>query len=125
MNWETTLKRLHKLVGKKLKSVSGKADISVVAVDDDGITVGAKTIDGRGKQVHRSIAELRGIVSQMKLNVPVHVDAAVKGSGSSRSHPETILANMPDVEWTKIEGRKHIMWVGAKTHPLGSLRKRD
>lgn len=125
MNWEQTLGRVKKLAGKKLKSISGKADIRVVAVDNEYVTVTAKDKNGRPKTVRRKTGELQAIVSKMERNVPIHVETEVHGGGSSRSHPETILANLPSVEWTKVEGRKHIVWVGEKTHPLGSLRKQE
>ena len=125
MDWDKTFERVGKLVGTKLKSISGKSDITLVAADEDRITVSAKTSTGKNKTVHRATDELRGLVSKMKRDVPIHVDSEVHGSGSSRNQPETILANMPDVEWTRIQGRKHIVWVGAKTHPAGTLRERE
>jgi hypothetical protein len=125
VDWEETYQRVAKLVGKKLKSISGKSDITLVGVDEDSVTVSAKTKAGKNKTVHRSTDELRALVSKMKQDVPIHVDSEVHGSGSSRNQPETILANLPDVEWTRVEGRKHIMWVGTKTHPAGTLREHE
>lgn len=125
VDWDKTYQRLGKLVGKKLNSISGKSDITLVAADEDRVTISAKTSLGKNKTVDRPTEELRGLVSKMKLNVPIHVDSEVHGSGSSRNQPETILANMPDVEWTRIQGRKHIVWVGTKTHAAGTLRESE
>jgi hypothetical protein len=59
----------------------------------------------------------------MDLGQPIHVDSVLFGSGSSRNQPETILANMPDVEWLNLNDRKHIVWVGRQTHEVGTLRE--
>jgi hypothetical protein len=124
MNWEKTLERLKKLERKKLKSISGKADINLGTVSEDSVTILGRDKSGKKKESRRSIEKLREYAAKMDLDTPVHADVAVVGGGSSRSYPETILANMPDVEWTRINKRKHIVWVGKDTHPLGTLRER-
>jgi hypothetical protein len=123
MDWKVTSKNLKKLVGKDLESISGKSNIRVKAVEDEYVEVRAKTKAGKAKIVRRRTEELQKIVAKMDKGVPIHVDAEVKGSGSSRNQPETILANMPDVEWTKVDNRKHIVWVGKNTHSIGSLKR--
>lgn len=55
----------------------------------------------------------------------VHVDAVLGGSGSSRNQPETILANLPYIEWLRINNKKHIVFVGEATHDFGTLRQMD
>jgi hypothetical protein len=55
----------------------------------------------------------------------VHVDSLLGGSGSSRNQPETLLANLPYVEWLRIDGRKHLAFVGRPTHDLGTLKEMD
>lgn len=94
MDWEKTFEKLEGLVGKKLKSISGKADITLVSVSDDEVVVKSKS----GKK-RRPTKELRGLVQKLSSGKPVHVDSALHGGGSSRNQPETILANLPDVEW--------------------------
>ncbi|HLV89417.1 MAG TPA: hypothetical protein VKV39_20710 [Candidatus Sulfotelmatobacter sp.] len=123
MDWQKTFERLQTMVGRKLGSISGKSDIILEDVDESHITISAKTSAGKKKTVRRSTEELKGLVSKMKLGVPIHVDSEVHGSGSSRNQPETILANMPDVEWVRVQGRKHVVWVGKKTHKRGTLRE--
>ena len=125
MNWAKAYQTLQAMVGMKLHSISGEADITLVAANPETVTVRAKKASGGFKNVKRRTSELQGLVSQMNLNVPIHVDSQLHGSGSSRNQPETILANMPDVEWTKVEGRKNIVWVGNNTHAVGTLRKLD
>jgi hypothetical protein len=106
------------MAGMRLASISGKTDITLVSVDPDLITVRAQA----GVKT-RPIDELRRIVTRMDLGEPIHVDSVLFGSGSSRNQPETILANMPDVEWLNLNGRKHIVWVGRNTHESGTLRE--
>jgi len=118
MEWQQTYQRLRHMVGLKLHSISGKTDITLGSVDADVITVSAQSDDK-----NRPTEELRRIVSKMDLGQPIHVDSVLFGSGSSRNQPETILANMPDVEWLNLNGRKHIVWVGKQTHDMGTLKE--
>ena len=55
----------------------------------------------------------------------VHVDLVLHGSGTSRNQPETIFANLPYIEWVKINNKKHIAFVGENTHAYGTLRQMD
>ena len=104
-----------------LHSISGRSDIRVMEVDDEYIRL--KTVSGEIKK--RPLTELKRIADRMSLNMPVHVDGLLGGSGSSRNQPETLLANLPDVEWMKLDNRKHLVWLGRKTHELGTLKKAD
>lgn len=108
------------MVGLRLRSISGKTDIDIVEVDDEKITV-----KGQSGTKTRPLDEMRRVVARMDLGSPVHVDSVLFGSGSSRNQPETILANMPDAEWLVLNGRKHIVWVGRRTHEIGTLRQID
>ena len=118
MDWEKTHRRLKRLVGRELRSISGKADIKLIDVTPRHYVV----LTPRGPKKRR-IEELRKIVEAMSLDKPVHVESTVFGSNSSRNHPETVLAALPDVEWLKVDGRKHIVWRGTDSHKLGTLRK--
>jgi len=118
MDWQQTYQRLRQMVGMRLKSISGKTDITISDVNPDIITV-----RGQSGSKTRPIDELRRIVMKMDLGQPIHVDSVLFGSGSSRNQPETILANMPDVEWLNLNGRKHIVWVGKQTHETGKLKE--
>ena len=118
MNWDQALARLRDMSGLDLPSISGRANIKILSVDGGYIRISAQ----RG-EVERPISELQNLVSMMDLNVPIHVETALHGSGSSRNQPETILANMPDVEYLYVNKRKHIVWVGHDTHPPGTIQE--
>jgi hypothetical protein len=121
MDWNQVRIHLKKMQGSLLPSISGKSDIRVTEIDDEYIHL--QTIGGDAKS--RPLSELLRVVEKMKLNLPVHVDSALGGSGSSRNQPETILANLPDVEWMRLEARKHLVWLGRKTHDVGTIKEAD
>jgi len=119
MNWNETYRRLRRLAGSRLNSITGKTNIKLETIDAEDYIVTVKP----GKVKKRKTQELRTIVSKMSLNLPVHVDSVLFGSRSSRSHPETLLANLPNVEWLRIKRRKHLVWVGKDTHRMGTLKE--
>jgi hypothetical protein len=120
MDWAETLKNLKKMEGMRLKSISGKSDIKVVSVADDYVTIETKT----KKTKRRKISEIKGIAEHMTKGKVLHVDAELQGSGSSRNQPETLIANMPDVEFVMKDKKKHVVWTGENTHKLGTLKER-
>ena len=69
--------------------------------------------------------ELERIWNELQKSPAVHVDKVLNGSGTSRNQPETILANLPYVEWAKIHNKKHLVFVKESTHPYGTLRQMD
>lgn len=119
MKWPNASQQISRLVGRPLRSISGKSNIRLVRFD--GLHYEVERSDK--VRVKRSVGELRRLVTALAKRRPVHVDSFFKGSGSSRSHPETILANTPEVEWCMVESRKHLKWVGRATHPPGTLKK--
>jgi hypothetical protein len=121
MDWNQVRSHLKQMEGRRLASISGRSDVRVTEVGDDYITLKTAANDSKT----RPLQELRKIVDKMNLNLPVHVDSILGGSGSSRNQPETILANLPDVEWMRIDERKHLVWLGRKTHELGTIRQAD
>src|SRR5689334_16199774 len=98
MNWDQTYKQLKDMEGLTLRSISAKTDIKLLEVTEDQIIVLTRS----GEKKTRPTNELRRIVERMESLSPVHIDSVLHGSGSSRNQPETILANMPDVEWARI-----------------------
>lgn len=120
MNWQETYSNLQAMKGIKLRSISGRSDIVLVDVDQTRIVVSTP----RGDR-SRPVSELSQIAQHMEMNCPVHIDSLLGGSGSSRNQPETIIANMPDVEWLHMDQHKHVVWVGRRTHPPGTIRKMD
>lgn len=114
---------LEQLKGKRLESISGQAaPFTIDEVDraNDRVILGIN-----GNQKSRPLEELRRIWDEMCARPAAHVDSVLGGSGSSRSQPETILANLPYVEWLNIKGKKNIAYIGANTHAFGELKKMD
>ena len=121
MTFQDLLKDIEKLEGLQLSSIRPGAELYVEEVDlsQDKIIVRTK----QGKLNSRSIAEFRRIWDALLSAPAVHVDEVLHGSGSSRNQPETILANLPYIEWLKVTNKKHIAFVGAPTHSYGTLKQ--
>lgn len=123
MNFDNVENDLQKLVGIKLNSIRQGAEIEILEIDIEKDNLILKTISGKKRS--RSIEELRRIWNQMMIKPAVHVEGVLHGSGTSRNQPETILANLPYVEWLKIDNKKHIAYVGENTHPYGTIKQMD
>ncbi len=117
MNWAIVYPRVQQMLGMDLQSISGKANIQLLSVDSTNYLVRRQD----GVEVLRRTEELQTLAEAMQPDTPLHVDSTLGGSGSSRSHPETILANLPDVEWLLVNNRKNILWIGQDSHALGTL----
>lgn len=112
-----------KLIGLNLHSIRPGADIIIDSVDEDSDNLILRTASGKTKS--RPLRELREIWRQLQINPVVHIDEVLHGSGTSRNQPETILANLPYIEWLKVNGKKNIAFVGKETHPYGKIKKMD
>lgn len=123
MNFKDVEKDLQKLIGMKLNSIRQGAEIEILEIDLEKDNLILKTVAGQKKS--RPIEELRKIWSQMMIKPAVHVEGVLHGSGTSRNQPETILANLPYIEWLKIDNKKHISYVGKNTHPYGTIKRMD
>lgn len=123
MTFEDMLKDLNKLVGLKLQSIRPGAEIIILSIDVEHDNLLLKTSTGNTKS--RPLRELRTIWELMMQKPYVHVDEALHGSGTSRNQPETMLANLPYVEWLKVKGQKNLAYVNKETHPFGTLREMD
>lgn len=123
MNFLDVREDIHKLIGLELNSIRPGAKITIVDVDDQRGSLLIKTSSGQTRS--RPIDELQKIWSEMMVSTAVHVEGVLHGSGTSRNQPETILANMPYVEWLKIDNKKHIAYVGKNTHAYGTLKQMD
>lgn len=121
MDFDTLIDDIEKLVGMKLNSIQSGSEIVVDGVDRDAEAIELHTISGRRSR--RSFAEMRKLWRALNEEAFVHVDRALDGSGSSRNQPETILANLPYIEWLRYQGKKHISYVGEGTHPAGTLKE--
>lgn len=114
---------LESLVGLPLNSISGQATpFKIVDIDRANDRI---LLDVNGTSKSRPLDELRRIWEVMCAKPCAHVDSVLGGSGSSRSQPETILGNLPYVEWLNISGKKNIAYIGEETHERGTLKKMD
>lgn len=120
-SFQEMLADLDELRGLPLSSISGQATpfrIEEIDRENDRILL---NVNGTSKS--RPLEELRKIWEVICSLPAAHVDSVLGGSGSSRSQPETILANLPYVEWLTVAGKKHIAYVGEDTHEKGTLHK--
>ena len=121
MNFTDVISDIHKLIGLELNSVRPGAKITIIEVDEERGSLILKTASGQTRS--RPIEELQKIWNEMMVKPAVHVEGVLHGSGTSRNQPETILANLPYIEWLKVNNKKHIAYVGKKTHPYGTIRQ--
>lgn len=119
VDYDEVWKAVKKLQGKKLSSISGQTDLQVVQVDDDVVEVR----DSGGQNRERSRGELIGLFERLERLPAGHVESLLAGSGTQRNIPETLLANLPWIEWTRVSGKKHLVYVGEPTHRAGTLRE--
>lgn len=123
MNFTDVVNDIHKLVGLELNSIRPGAKITITDVDEERGSLILRTSSGQNRS--RPIDELQKIWNEMMVKSAVHVEGVLHGSGTSRNQPETILANLPYIEWLKVDNKKHIAYVGKNTHAFGTLRQMD
>ena len=123
MTFYDVIADIKKLVGLDLQSIRPGANIRLLEVDEERSCLILQTSVGAIRS--RPLSELQIIWNEMSRVPAVHVDEVLHGSGTSRNQPETILANLPYVEWLKLDNKKHIAYVGKNTHPFGSLKQMD
>jgi len=112
-----------KLVNKQLKSITKRArPITIKEIDHQNERL---ILEVDNSRTTRPFAEIQNIWTEMILRPAVHVDSILKGSGSSRSQPETILANLPYIEWLPINNKKHIAYISRVTHEYGTVKQMD
>ena len=117
------LSDLEALIDTPLYSISGQATpFKITKIDLEGDRI---LLDVNGTSKSRPLEELRKIWEAMCELPCVHVDSVLGGSGSSRSQPETILGNLPYVEWLNVSGKKNIAYIGENSHNSGTLKKMD
>jgi len=114
---------LELLEGRQLDSIRPGSGIYLRSVEPGSGLV--RITDASGRQRTRSIQELGRLWDMLRRQDYVHVDSALGGSGSSRNQPETILANLPTVEWLMVHGRKCLTMVDGPSHPVGTVRRMD
>lgn len=123
MKFSDVINDIEKLVGLKLNSIRPGAEITISEVDKEKERIKLKTKSGEDRS--RSFQEIKRIWDELCKKPAVHVDSTLAGSGSSRNQPETILANLPYIEYFWYNRLKHIALVGRPTHALGTLKRMD
>lgn len=123
MDFNELLNDIAKLEGLHLSSIRPGADIIVEKVDVEQEKIIVQ--NSSGKVFSRSVVEFRRIWDALLSEPAIRVEEVLNGSGSSRNQPETIFANLPYIEWLKINNKKHIAFVDKSTHPFGTLKKMD
>lgn len=122
MTFDKIVPDIRRLIGRKLQSIRKGASITIEEINpaEDRIR-----IRGQTGSASRRLDELKRIWTALRKEPAVHVDSLLGGSGSSRNQPETVLANLPYVEWLRLNGRKHLVFVGEASHELGTLKEMD
>ncbi|WP_294112621.1 hypothetical protein [uncultured Fibrobacter sp.] len=121
MMYNDLLKDIEKLIGLQLHSIRPGAELTIEAIEREKCSLLLRNAQGNLRK--RSLDEIRNLWSELQKKRIVHVDGFLHGSGSSRNQPETILANLPYIEWLKYNGKKHLAYVEKSTHEFGTLRE--
>lgn len=123
MDFSDVINDLIKLEGIRLNSIRPGAEIIIKQVD----VVQKKVVveSSSGKLQSRSFSEFQRIWEALLSSPAIRVEEVLNGSGSSRNQPETIFANLPYIQWLKIDNKKHIAYVKSATHPYGTIQEMD
>lgn len=119
MTFNDVINDIEKLIGLELESIKKGANLTITGVDI--ATKRVELITSLGKVKTRPFSELNKIWDELCTSPAAHVDSVLGGSGSSRNQPETIMANLPYIEWFFINGKKHLALMKGSTHDYGSL----
>jgi hypothetical protein len=114
---------IEKLVGMKLNSIRPGAEVTIKGIDKKKQRIILET--SMGKIVTRPFSHIQRVWEALVKQPAVFVEHVLNGAGPSRNQPETILANLPYIEWLKLGKNKHIALVEKPTHKLGTLRQMD
>ena len=123
MTFSDVIQDIRKLVGLELQSIRPGATITIIDVDEEKSCLNLRTAQGHTRS--RPLSELQTIWNELNRLPAVHVEGVLHGSGTSRNQPETILANLPYIEWLKLDNKKHISLVNRNTHAYGTLKQMD
>jgi hypothetical protein len=123
MKVNDVLKDIERLKGLELQSIRRGSNIYIEDLNWKNRRISLR--NSSGNFLKRSFAEIELLWQALSTHSAIHVDSVLGGGGSSRNQPETILANLPYIEWFKYSGRKHIALINRPSHDLGTLRKMD
>ncbi|MFD1775422.1 hypothetical protein [Paenibacillus rhizophilus] len=124
MTFDELLNEIDKLVGLELKSIARAEGVEITEVDRENKMIYMVTLEKRKKKKW-GFDKIELIWEELCNEPAVHVESVLKGSNSSRSQPETILANLPSVEWLKVNKLKHLSLSGDSTRKYGTVQKMD
>lgn len=123
MDFSDIINDLVKLEGIRLNSIRPGAEITIKQVDQGQRKVVVES--SSGKLHSRPFSEFQRIWEALLASPAIRVEEVLNGSGSSRNQPETIFANLPYIQWLKIDNKKHIAYVKSATHPYGTIQEMD
>jgi hypothetical protein len=123
MDFSDIINDLVKLEGIRLNSIRPGAEITIKQVDLDQKKIIVES--SLGKLHSRPFSEFQRIWEALLASPAIRVEEVLNGSGSSRNQPETIFANLPYIQWLKIDNKKHIAYVKSTTHPYGTIQEMD
>ena len=118
MTFEQVFKDIQALRGIRLRSIKAGAEITIEKIDGSRLLI----CMAKGDAKSRPVSELAKIWNALCSMPVVHVDSLLGGSGTSRNQPETILANLPYVEYLFIGNKKHLTLVHP-SHLPGTLKE--
>lgn len=122
-SFDVVLGDIHTLIGMELKSIKPGADIVLTSIDVTERRFILKSSNGEIKS--RPFSEIEAIIKALNVNGVVHVETVLAGSGSSRNQPETIIANLPYIDYTFIDRKKHLVLRDEPSHAAGQLQELD
>lgn len=123
MDFSDIINDLKKLEGMQLNSIRPGAEITIASVDLEQKKVQVRSASGKIQS--RPFFEFQRIWEALLSSPAIRVEEVLNGSGSSRNQPETIFANLPYIQWLKLDNKKHIAYVGKSTHSFGTLQQMD
>ncbi|WP_419891058.1 hypothetical protein [Paenibacillus xylanexedens] len=123
MTFDEVINDIEKMVGLELESIKPGANITLTGIDRGTKRIELVTYAGKVKT--RPLSELKKIWDKLCSTPAAHVDSVLGGSGSSRNQPETVMANLPYIEWFFMNGKKHLALMKEPTHDYGTLYKMD
>lgn len=111
------------LVDRELQGIKKGVEITITKVDRKNKKIELITVDR--KSGRRDFDEIERLWVALCRKPAIHVETVFGGSGTSRNQPETILANLPYIEWLRVANKKNIAYVGGATHAPGTLKKME
>lgn len=116
---------IEKLVGEELEGIKPNTKLRILSVDHAKEHIVVQSCSDL-RTIKRSFSELNTLWAELTSKAftdkPwVHVDSVLKGSGSRRNQPETLLANLPYIVYSRHENRKCIVYIGKEAHKAGEI----